>query len=366
MHNSPDAESGRRQRFRDLSEQVLKSLEQRATCPTSAHAVTPSETRVSVIMAVFQGERYIRGAIQSVLDQTHQALEIWVVDDGSTDGTMSILESVSDPRVHILKQANAGAAAARNLGLSHATGTYIAFLDHDDRWLPNKLATEIAILRSAPDPIGIAYSWYYAVDEEDRLLHAYQSVKFSGNVFDALLENDNFLIPSVTLLHRNVVDNVGGFDNIFHEDHAFALKACRLFPAYPTCRRLVSYRQTQRGKCRGILSNYEVAYREQIEVVNRLRAVLTDEEATRFAETQKRTLLFRFLMYGFTSNAKRLLAEVDIPRQWWSAKGLLARIYAITGANPFPFVRFAVERGTSIFLQAWWSRQMKDPAGGGK
>jgi glycosyltransferase involved in cell wall biosynthesis len=328
--------------------------------PVVRAAEATDEIRVSVIIAVFQGERYILGAVRSVLDQTYQALEVWVIDDGSTDRTLAILETISDPRVHVLKQVNSGAAAARNLGLAHATGRYIAFLDHDDRWLPDKIAAELAVLCNAPDPVGIAYSWYYAVDEDDRLLHAYLSAKFSGNVFDALLENDNFLMPSVTLFHRSIIDTVGGFDNIFHEDYSFALKACRHFPAYPTCRRLVAYRQSERGKCRSILSNYELAYREQFSVVSQVAAMLTVEQAKRFLEAQKRSLLFRFLMYGFDANAKLLLPEVKIPARWRPVKNGLARIYAATGVNLFPFVRSAVQLGTRFTRQAWWGRRIKD------
>ncbi len=162
--------------------------------------VSADEALVSVIIAVFQGERYILGAVRSVLAQTHKNLEVWIVDDGSTDQTARLLATVADPRVHVLRQPNGGAAAARNLGLAHATGEYIAFLDHDDRWFPEKIATELAVLRSAPNPVGLTYSWYYAVDDNDRLLHAYLSTRFSGNVFDALLENDNFMMLGIRKL----------------------------------------------------------------------------------------------------------------------------------------------------------------------
>jgi glycosyltransferase involved in cell wall biosynthesis len=333
--------------------------------------VSSGEPLVSVIMAVFQGERYILGAVRSVLAQTHKNLEVWIVDDGSTDATARLLATITDPRVHVLRQSNSGAAAARNNGLAHAAGEYIAFLDHDDRWFPQKIATELAVLRSAPNPVGLAYSWYYAVDENDRLLHAYLSTRFSGNVFDALLENDNFLIPSIMLLHRDVIETVGPFANIFHEDHSFALRACRRFPAYPTCRRLVAYRQTQNGKCRSILSNYDTAYREQLNVVDQLASLLTAEEAQRFLETQKRCLLFRFLMYGLNDNAKRLLPEVRLPSDSRSPKNILARLFARSGVNLFPLVRSSVQLTTSLTRQGWWNRQLRafdgapQPAAGG-
>jgi glycosyltransferase involved in cell wall biosynthesis len=316
------------------------------------------EPLVSVIIPVFQGERYILGAIRSVLNQTHRELEVWVVDDGSTDGTSRLLETVTDPRVRVLKQANSRTAAARNLGISHATGEYIAFLDHDDRWFPEKVATELAVLGRSPDPVGIAYSWYYAVDDNDRLLHAVPAAKFCGDIFDDVLANDNFLIPSVTLFHRKVFAVVGGFENIFHEDYSFALKACRRFPAYPTCRRLIAYRQSPQGKCLSIISDYELAYREQINVVDQLESILSAAERRQFLETQKRGLFFRFLMYGLNDNAKRLLPEVTLSTRL-RPKNLLARLYVRTGINLFPLVRSSVRSATRLLGSAWWSRKIK-------
>jgi glycosyltransferase involved in cell wall biosynthesis len=97
---------------------------------------------VSCVIPVFNGERYLGEALGSVLRQSHSTIEIVVVDDGSTDSTPRILAEMGG-RITSLRQANAGPSAARNLGIQHARGEYIAFLDADDLWLPHKTEAQL-------------------------------------------------------------------------------------------------------------------------------------------------------------------------------------------------------------------------------
>src|SRR2546426_10667200 len=96
------------------------------------------ESLISCIVPVFNGERYLHETLNSILAQTYRPLEIIVADDGSTDGTRTIVASYGQ-QVRYLWQLNAGPAAARNLGLTAAKGEFIAFLDADDLWHPEKL-----------------------------------------------------------------------------------------------------------------------------------------------------------------------------------------------------------------------------------
>lgn len=104
---------------------------------------------VSVIVPVYRGERFLDAALASVAAQTHQAVEVIVVDDGSPDRSAEIAQRRSGVRV--LRQANAGVAAARNAGLAAASGPLIAFLDQDDEWKPGRLEVGIAHLDANPD-----------------------------------------------------------------------------------------------------------------------------------------------------------------------------------------------------------------------
>jgi glycosyltransferase involved in cell wall biosynthesis len=105
---------------------------------------------ISCIVPVFNGERYIRETLDSILGQTYSPVEVIVADDGSTDNTRAVVAGFG-PRVTCLHQANAGPAAARNLGLAAARGEFVAFLDSDDLWHAEKLERQIALFRECPE-----------------------------------------------------------------------------------------------------------------------------------------------------------------------------------------------------------------------
>src|SRR4051812_26931964 len=104
---------------------------------------------ISVIIGVFNGEPYLREAIESVLAQTYSPVELIVVDDGSEDATGALATGFGR-RLHYVRQPNGGMGAARNTGLSLATGDYLAFLDADDRFLPDKLERQMAVFEADP------------------------------------------------------------------------------------------------------------------------------------------------------------------------------------------------------------------------
>ena len=105
---------------------------------------------ISSIVPVFNGEQYLKEALDSIRAQTYRPLEIIVADDGSTDGTAAVVAGYGE-QVRYLFQPNAGPAAARNLGLNAAQGEFVAFLDHDDLWHPEKLARQMARFQARPD-----------------------------------------------------------------------------------------------------------------------------------------------------------------------------------------------------------------------
>ncbi|HTV73147.1 MAG TPA: glycosyltransferase [Candidatus Acidoferrales bacterium] len=330
-----------------------------ALAPAAAVTGSTTEKLVSVIIPVYQGERFIVGAVRSALNQTHRTLEVWVVDDGSTDKTLERLATIDDPRLHVLRQANAGTAAARNAAIAQAQGEYFAFLDSDDRWFPQKIATELAILQAAPEPIGIAYSAHYAVDEQGRLLHEAPVRRHVGNAYDLMLDGEDFLMPSLCLFDRRIFDAVGLFNaQCFHEDYDFIIRATRHFPIYPTGSRLAVYRQTTGGKCRSILHDYERAREEELALVRELAPAFTPDEAARLRNNTLRSLYLRFLMYDFQENAKRLAPEVDFTGLHGSTKGRLGLLFAKTGINLIAPARRGVQAFHRRTRQGWWRRHL--------
>jgi glycosyltransferase involved in cell wall biosynthesis len=165
---------------------------------------------VSVVIPTHNGARHLAEAIESALAQTHPAVETIVVDDGSADDTPAIIARYAG-RVHALRQENRGVSAARNAGLAVAHGAYVAFLDHDDRMLPEKLAKQSALLDARPD-VGIAYSGWWFIDAAGRRLPATGWSRREGDLLPDLLRLENpIFLPSV-LVRRALVDAVGGFD----------------------------------------------------------------------------------------------------------------------------------------------------------
>lgn len=168
---------------------------------------------VSVIIPAFNQSHYVGEAIASVLAQTFQDYEIIVVDDGSADNTRQVVESFG--RAHYIFQDNRGESGARNTGIRHATGRYVAFLDADDTFLPGKLESQVPILDARPE-IGAVFADVYLCDAKGRpegLLSAQigDRGKASGQVFEALVHG-NFLAVNSVLIRREILHQVGMFD----------------------------------------------------------------------------------------------------------------------------------------------------------
>lgn len=129
---------------------------------------------VSVIMPSWNTERFIANSIQSVINQTYQSWELIIVDDCSTDDTDSVVAGFSDERIKYLKnEKNCGAALTRNRALREAKGEWIAFLDSDDLWMPDKLEKQITFMQE--NNYFLSYHEYEKIDEEGNLLHLYVS-----------------------------------------------------------------------------------------------------------------------------------------------------------------------------------------------
>lgn len=133
---------------------------------------------VSVVMPMYNVQAYVAQAIESVLAQSFSNFELICVDDGCTDDTLQIVNSFTDNRVRIVKQANRGLAGARNTGIALAKGQFIALLDSDDFWHSDKLGLHVAHLQNDPE-LGVSYSASEFVDEQGQLLGIGQHPKLT-------------------------------------------------------------------------------------------------------------------------------------------------------------------------------------------
>jgi len=189
----------------------------------TASATPPNGPRVSVVMPVYNAERTLLKSMRSVLDQTHAEVELLVVDDGSRDASLSLMQQAAqaDPRVVALRMPqNGGVAAARNCGIEAASGDYVAFLDSDDWWHPRKLEVQLAHMRAVG--AKVSYADYQRVAEDGRVLsnvHAPAAVDYR----DMLKSN---FIGNLTGIYERSLGALR-FQRVGHEDYVFWLQAVR-------------------------------------------------------------------------------------------------------------------------------------------
>ncbi len=157
--------------------------------------------RISAIVSVFNGERYLQEALESVLSQTRPADEIIVVDDGSTDGSADIARAFD--RVIVLSQANAGQAAALAAGVARASGTLFAFQDADDLWALDKLERQLAVLADPSVEAVFGMSEQFVSPELEPELHT----RFAPP--EKILAGE---ISQAMLVRRSAFERVGGYD----------------------------------------------------------------------------------------------------------------------------------------------------------
>ncbi|MFT5571534.1 MAG: glycosyltransferase involved in cell wall biosynthesis [Cryomorphaceae bacterium] len=144
---------------------------------TPSRNTVPSGPLVSVVIPVYGVEKYIQEAVASVLAQTYVSFEVIIVDDESPDNSIEIVQhSFSDNRIRIVRQANRGLAGARNTGIRHAKGEFVAFLDSDDFWVPEKLENHVALMLCVPG-CGVSFSSSQFVNEQSQALGRMQAPK---------------------------------------------------------------------------------------------------------------------------------------------------------------------------------------------
>src|SRR5215216_2413239 len=120
---------------------------------------------VSAVIPAYNAEATIGATISSVMAQTYRRMELIVVDDGSHDGTAAFVGKLAerDPRIRLVRKRNEGAAAARNTGIDHARGDFIAPVDADDLWHPTKIEKQMAVVRRCSARVGLVYCWARAI-----------------------------------------------------------------------------------------------------------------------------------------------------------------------------------------------------------
>jgi glycosyltransferase involved in cell wall biosynthesis len=171
---------------------------------------------VSVIIPTYNGLPYLKQAVESVLAQTHKDFILYIVDDGSTDkgATEKYVKALGDPRVRYLRKKNGGQSTARNYAIKISTSPFIAFIDADDVWRPNKLKRQLALFTNRPE-LGLAYGFCKLIDANNKQIGEVVYKK-RGYLFKHLLGGNRIAgSASMVLVRREVFDKVGTFRSDF-------------------------------------------------------------------------------------------------------------------------------------------------------
>ena len=186
---------------------------------------------VSVIVPAYNAEQFIARTLLSVLNQTYKNLEVLVVDDGSKDRTAEIVEDIAtkDSRVTLLRQQNSGVAKARNSAIVNAKGEYIAPIDADDIWYPQKIEKQIEVFLNSEPSVGLVYAWSVFIDESDRitnlphktnLFHFSNVASVEGKVYLPLIYLNFLGNGSVPLIRKSCLNKVGNYNELLKEQGA--------------------------------------------------------------------------------------------------------------------------------------------------
>lgn len=305
-----------------------------------------SDPLVSVVIPTYNRAHIVGEAIESVLSQTYENVEVIVVDDGSTDNTFESLSPLI-PTIRLLRQENAGPSAARNRGIAAANGEFVAFLDSDDLWLPEKLARQMALMQSIPEPVpcclcNIAMRW------RDKECLSFDVAGLNPSLPEGIWLNVAEVLATRFLLfnqgivvRKTVLENVGGFDENLRylEDHALALRLSLEGPWAYIREPLVVWRESAS-------SLYQETRGEERRVEQPLVKILEKHLAEIGADRRCRSLR-RYVAYELHA-ARRRLRTAQYPEDlpWLSSLGLKLR-------------QMAERYHRSLFIRSPWFPHMR-------
>jgi glycosyltransferase involved in cell wall biosynthesis len=232
---------------------------------------------VSVIVPCFNAGPFIAETLESALGQSFKAIEVIVIDDGSTDDTLARIERFrSDPRLKIVQQSHQGAPAALNRGVALAQGEFIGFLDHDDLWANSKVARHLECFAQYPESAA-TFSWYGLIDDRGERIHV-RTPHWRGPVsFGQLLAD--FVIGSTSslMMRRSAIVAAGGFDAQFPRCHDFDL-VLRVSLGRPMAVRAVPEELTSYRRHAGQMSrDWRAMHRDWNALLEKMRGIAPAE-----------------------------------------------------------------------------------------
>ena len=200
--------------------------------------------KVSVVIPAYNAMTYLPETVESVIRQTFTDFEVLIVNDGSSDHVVQWFSQVSDPRVRLISQANQGLPGARNTGIAHAQGEYVAFLDADDLWEATKLEKQVRCLEDKP-AVGLVYTWTALADQWGKPMGRIFASHAEGDVWEQIVVDDMISNGSTAMVRRCCFETVGVFDPTLRsiEDWDMWIRIASRYPFGVVKETLVRYRQ---------------------------------------------------------------------------------------------------------------------------
>ena len=268
---------------------------------------------VTVIIPCFNSDLFIQDCLESVLQQTYENIEIILVDDGSTDESLSKIEKYST-RITILKKVNGGAASARNLGIRNSNGSYIAFLDSDDVWYPEKIAKQMKLMTAKQ--LDLVYCGGESVGDID--LSIKYTPEFSGDCYSKFLEFPTRAIVilgcSSAIIRKSILEYSGDFDTQFlgaAEDWDFFRRFCKFGKVGFVNESLVKYRLHDKNvSTRGVKDFYQGNYHAIIKMFTDDKTIGVLQRANILAKFEVIIIKYCFMKF-VVDKIRSLLNEIS-------------------------------------------------------
>ncbi len=270
---------------------------------------------VSVVIPAYNAERTVLQTVESVQNQTLSNIEIIVINDGSHDRTVELIQGIKDERIKIFSYENGGLPVARNRGISQATGEFISFIDADDMWTPDKLELQLAALQQHPEA-GVAYSWTsYFIDGQEESIFPYHPVFFEGNVYNKLLVNNFVASGSNILVHKKAIKSVGEFEPTLKscEDWDFYIRLAAKWHFVVVPKYQILYRQSSNA----MTSKVEVMEKEALRVIE--RAYQAAPQEYQYLKNQSLAWVYEYCTQQYLKHSTQLSEVNKAGQKLWKA-----------------------------------------------
>jgi len=310
----------------------------------------------SVVIPAFNAARFIRRTIDSVLAQRYCDYEIIVVDDGSTDDSAEVVKSYG-PKVRYIYQENAGGASAWNTAIAAAKSDWIAFLDHDDEWLPEKLELQMALLDRNPTLRWCGANYYKAYFDRQAIVGNVEALReelgsrgYFTNFITTVREKGYCFSPSTMVVHREIFEKIGRFSALYCADIDMWLRIAYRFPqiGYVLQPLAIMHLDVQNVRA----ANLRLASKRGVEVrelVARHLKLSQGEgcldEFKSYAKTVLRNSLRTTLFHGLKDDARDCVAKFPDMFSWYIR-------YAVVLLTVFPRLTSGLMRTISYLRRA--------------